>query len=125
MTGDDRRLSLHGLIHHCRQTRLRVTELNLAHESVLSEYDHCSHISRIAPYGKVLRSYPVRRSISDGVLAGRAVVKAHNHGGVGNDDGIATLLGWNLEPALDRGDGHRSVRQLFRDRCRINRAGVR
>ena len=51
-----------------------------------------------------------------GCLAGRAVVETHDHGGVGNDDGIATLLGSNLEPAFDRGHGHRSVRQLLRDR---------
>ena len=49
-------------------------------------------------------------------LAVRAVIETHNHGGVGNDDGITTLLVIDLEPALDRGHGHRSVRQLLRDR---------
>ena len=51
-----------------------------------------------------------------GCLAGLTVVQTHNHGGVGNDDGITAALGGNLKPAFDRGDGHRSVRKLFRDR---------
>src|ERR1019366_982186 len=43
--------------------------------------------------------------IPDGCLAGCAVIETHNHGGVGDDDGIAATLGRNLQPALDRGDG--------------------
>ena len=45
----------------------------------------------------------------DECLAGRAVVETYNHGRVGNDDGIAALLGSNLEPAFDRRHGHCAI----------------
>src|SRR6201996_382798 len=61
----------------------------------------------------------------DGWLTGLAVVESHDYGVIGEYEGIAALLRRNFEPALDRGDGHRSVRQLFGDRCGVDRAGVR
>ena len=58
----------------------------------------------------------IRNLLADVSLAGRTIVETHNHGGIGNDDGIAPALRGHLEPAFDRGDHHRSIRQLFRDR---------
>jgi hypothetical protein len=58
-------------------------------------------------------------------LAGYAVIETHNHRSVGDNDGIAPTLGRNFESALDGGDGHGSVWKLGRDRCGVDRAGVR
>src|SRR5947207_5887896 len=63
--------------------------------------------------------------LSRGHLAGCAVIKTHDHGGIGDDDGIATLLGGNLEPAFDGLNRYRSIRKLFGDRSGVNRAWVR
>jgi hypothetical protein len=35
-----------------------------------------------------------------GRTTGRAIVEAHDHGGIGDDDGVAALLCGNLQPAL-------------------------
>ena len=51
-----------------------------------------------------------------GCLAGRAIIQTDDHGGIGDDDGIAATLVIHLETAFDRGDGHRSVRKLLGDR---------
>src|SRR4249919_2168843 len=68
---------------------------------------------------------PAVQSPNGNSLARSAVVQAHNHGSVGDDDGITALLGRNFEPALHRGHRHGAVRQLLRNRGGIHRGWVR
>src|SRR5262249_15421003 len=58
-------------------------------------------------------------------VSGRAVIHADDRRGIRNDDRIPALLGRNLQPALDCGDGHDAVRQFFCHRGSIDRAWIR
>ena len=51
-----------------------------------------------------------------GRLVGRAVIETHDHGGIGDDDGIAATLGGYFESAFDRRYGHGAIRQFPGDR---------
>jgi hypothetical protein len=65
--------------------------------------------------GRICRS-SAQRDLTAGRLAWRVIVETDDHGGIGNDDGIAALLRRNFQAARDRCHGHGAVRQFFCDR---------